>query len=105
MTRSTTLEAFGLEGAIEDGASAVPHQHFDRTHGGDGTAFAENELHRVSFVFFGSIQNAMRLMMDAFYSEGPSGGHYRNLMGTFTQVGCGVFLASTGELTITQEFR
>jgi len=54
---------------------------------------------------FGSVQNAVRMMMDAFFREGPTGGHYVNMMNaSSTQVGCGV-VRRNGELTIVQDFR
>jgi uncharacterized protein YkwD len=103
VTRSAALEAFAAEGAKEDAASTAAHQHFVRTNGG-GIAFAENELHRVSVSFFKSTQDAIAQSLSGFLSEGPGGGHYQNLMGNYTQVGCGVFLAGE-QITFVQDFR
>jgi uncharacterized protein YkwD len=103
VTRSATLEAFAAEGAKEDAASAVAHQHFNRTNGG-GVAFAENEFRRVSTVFFTSTRDAIAQFMTSFYAEGSGGGHYQNLMGAYSQVGCGVFVANS-EITFVQDFR
>lgn len=103
LTRSSALETFAAEGARADGHGTVPHQHFEAQRP-PLVALAENELHRLPFNLFGSIQQAMREAMQAYYAEGPSGGHYQNLMGPFADVGCGVYLAN-GEITLVQNFR
>jgi hypothetical protein len=46
----------------------------------------------------------MRAAMEGFYGEGPSGGHYQNLEGQFSQVGCGVYIANQ-RITLIQDFR
>ena len=46
----------------------------------------------------------MHAAMDGFYGEGPSGVHYQNLEGPFSQVGCGVYIANQ-RITLIQDFR
>ena len=51
-----------------------------------------------------SVLGALRQAISAFYAEGPSGGHYQNLEGPYTQVGCGVFIDNR-LITFVQDFR
>ena len=67
-------------------------------------ALAENELHRVAATFFASTRDAIAVGLASFHGEGSIGGHYKNLMGGYTQVGCGAFVAN-GQLTFVQDFR
>ena len=38
------------------------------------------------------------------WAEGPGGGHYENMRGPYTELGCGVFVNGV-EITIVQDFR
>jgi hypothetical protein len=102
LTRAPDLEAFAAAGAQEDGEKHQAHAHFDRLLG--GPAFAENELPWWPLAQFGSVQETMRQGIAVFYQEGPSGGHFRNLMGPYTQIGCGVYIADR-DITVVQNFR
>lgn len=103
LTRSSTLEAYAAEGAQEDGQAHAGHRHFQRTQGG-GIAFAENELPWWPTAQFQNVRAVMASGIAGFYGEGPGGGHYDNMMGGYTQVGCGVYIAN-GEITVVQNFR
>ena len=104
LTESAALESYAAAGAQADAASGVPHSHFQNTHGG-GVALAENEvLTQPLTILGGSVQSAMRAAMQGFYGEGPGGGHYQNLEGQFTQVGCGVYIGQK-LITLVQDFR
>jgi hypothetical protein len=43
--------------------------------------------------------------MDALWAEGPSGGHYQNIVGPYTQVGCGIYILNGSEVHVTTDFR
>lgn len=103
LSRSSALESFAADAARNDGQSKVGHQHFQRTNGG-GLSRAENELPWWPMNRFADVRDVMRQGIAGFYSEGPGGGHFENMTGTYTQLGCGVYLAN-GEITVTQEFR
>ena len=103
LAQSSVLEAYAATGAQADAISRVPHSHFDGTSGG-GVALAENELLAAGLALFGTVQEAMRQAIGAFYAEGPTGGHYQNLEGPYTQVGCGVYIANA-VITFVQDFR
>jgi hypothetical protein len=103
LSQSAALESYAATGAQVDANARVPHSHFQSTNGGS-VALAENELLATALNLFGTVQETMRQSIAAFYAEGPSGGHYQNLEGPYTQVGCGVFIAS-GLITLVQDFR
>ena len=100
LTRSGALEAYAAAGAQEDGLAHAPHQHFRSTNGG-GLAWAENEIPWWSATSSHAvIQQGLAMM----WAEGPGGGHYENMRGPYTQLGCGVF-ANGNEITVVQDFR
>jgi hypothetical protein len=102
LTRSSALEAYATDGARIDQQANQPHQHFISGNGG-GVALAENEQ-TIPANTTVSTQSAMASMLSLFYSEGPGGGHYQNIMGGSTQVGCGVY-RTADVMTITEDFR
>src|SRR5688572_2640757 len=42
--RAADIDAFAAEGAMIDGTAHEAHKHFSDTNGGNGIAFAENEI-------------------------------------------------------------
>lgn len=103
LNRSTRLEEFAAEGARRDGSARVAHAHFNATRN-QRIAFAENEVPWWPFARSGNVQSVIRQGIAGFWAEGTGGGHYKNLTGMYTQVGCGVFV-NNGEITIVQDFR
>jgi hypothetical protein len=98
------LQQFATEAARVDTEEGVPHTHFRRTNGGDGTAVAENTIPWWNVSRHGSVRNVMRAGLEQMWAQGPAGAHFENLRGRYTEVGCGVFLAN-GEVTVSQDFR
>jgi uncharacterized protein YkwD len=98
VTRSSTLEAYAAEGARMDGLAHSPHLHF-RSSG--GIAFAENEI---PWWQASSVRTVMQQGLAMMWAEGPGGGHYENMRGRYTQLGCGVFVNGL-EITVVQDFR
>jgi uncharacterized protein YkwD len=100
VSRSTELESFGAQAAEYDGKLGVPHSYFRVTNGG-GISKAENEL----LLWKGySVDQVIREGIARMWAEGPGGGHYENLVGNYTQVGCGIWL-NGNEVNIGQELR
>ena len=100
LTRSSALEAYAAVGAREDGLTGQPaHQHFKRTNGG-GVARAENEMWGSNLPVHTLLVRGLANM----WAEGPGGGHYENMRGPYTELGCGVFVSGV-EITIVQDFR
>jgi hypothetical protein len=101
--RSSELEAFAEEGAEVD-FDSQPHMHFGSD--GGGVALAENECPQQGgwTLAAGESENTVVAQcIRAFYEEGQGGGHYENLMGPYTRVGCGVY-EQDGKITIVQDF-
>ena len=102
--QSAELEAYADEGAQVDFSSS-PHNHFSST-GGGGIAFAENECPQQGNWTLPAGGDATQVVIQcvaAFYSEGPGGGHYENMMGPYAKLGCGIY-ESGGKITIVQDF-
>jgi len=108
LTESSQLEAYAATGAMDDYTSGSAHSHFMDTQGG-GIAFAENECPGFDGWNLGLTGGDMTALVDmcmqAFYSEGPGGGHYENMMGAFGTLGCGIYEdTATQNVTITQDY-
>jgi len=106
--RSATLEAFALVGAMTDGAAMSAHKHFIAT-GGGGISFAENEIPWwPKSSYGGTVQDVMRMGIQLMWNEGPgtgaAHGHYTNMTGAYTQLGCGADLIGD-LLTVTIDFK
>jgi uncharacterized protein YkwD len=104
LARTDRLEQFAREAARVDTEEGVPHTHFRRTNGGNGTAVAENTIPWWKMSRHGSVHNVIRAGLEQMWAQGPGGGHFENLRGRYTEVGCGVFV-SNGEVTVSQDFR
>lgn len=99
---SADLEAYADEGAMVDFGTS-PHHHFSSTNGG-GIAFAENECPQQGNWTVGTdMVETVKDCMAAFYSEGPGGGHYENMMGAYGTIGCGIYQEGN-KVTILQDF-
>jgi uncharacterized protein YkwD len=104
LVQSAEIEAYADEGAEVDFETA-PHNHFTST-GGGGIALAENECPAQggwTLAAGEDISAVVGRCVAAFYAEGPGGGHYENMMGPYTKVGCGI-PESGGRITIVQDF-
>jgi hypothetical protein len=102
VARSAELEAYADEGAAID-HDGSPHQHFGDTSGG-GIAFAENECPHWSLASAGGdLSQLVGSCIEAFFSEGPGGGHYDNMMGNYAALGCGLYVEGDS-VTIIQDF-
>ncbi len=103
LDHSAELEAYANTSAQDDTEMQSAHAHFSSTHGG-GIAFAENEC--PSFLGWrvqGDVRNTIAQCLQAFYDEGPGGGHYENMMGDYGTLGCGVYVQDSG-ITIAQDY-
>jgi hypothetical protein len=102
LSRSAALEAYAADGARIGQQANKPHQHFTSANGG-GVALAENEQIAATSNSI-STQNGIAPMLSFFYSEGPGGGHYQNMMAGYAQVGCGIY-RTADVMTITEDCR
>ncbi len=110
LVENAGLEDYAGTGAQTDYDANSPHSHFGSTSGG-GIAFAENECpgHSGWTLAPGGDMNALvGTCIAAFYSEGPGSdyathGHYINMMGDYTALGCGIYQSGT-DVTIVQDY-
>jgi uncharacterized protein YkwD len=103
LKRSPALEEFAARAAANDGRAHVGHQYFRRTRGG-GVSHAENAIPWWRLSDVGGVRGALEQGAQMMWDEGRSGGHYRNMTGKYSQMGCGIFV-NGDEVTIVQEFR
>ena len=103
LIRSVALEAYAATAAPYDRAARAAHRYFRKTNGG-GVAFAENQIPGWPLPQFGSVREIIRSGLAMMWAEGRGGGHYDNLAGSYTQVGCGVFVHGN-LVTVVQAFR
>lgn len=100
LTRSADLEGFAAKAAEVDTLAHVAHHHFSTTNGG-GTSMAETEiLWWRGYPVHAVIEQGLAQM----WHSGPGSNHHAVLAGSFTQVGCGIFVDGT-EVTVSQDFR
>jgi hypothetical protein len=101
--RSDTIDAFSTEAARVDGEAHEAHKYFLETNGGHGIATAENVIPWWKVSDWGSVDNVVRKGVSQMWAEGPSGYHYVNMRGGYTQMGCGIAVIN-GEVTVSQNF-
>ena len=89
--------------ARNDGTFHVGHQYFRRTRGG-GIAHAENEIPWWPLNDFRTIDDLVLAGLSEMWREGRRGGHYRNMIGPYARLGCGIFV-NGNEVTVVQAFR
>lgn len=99
--RSTALEAFAQIGVEHDASVRIPHDYFRQTNGG-GVAKAETEILWWRGFATSRVISAGLAQM---WAVGPGGEHYDILVGRYTDVGCGVFVSPSGEVSVSQDFR
>jgi hypothetical protein len=104
LARTGALEDFATEAARVDTQEGVPHTHFRRTNGGNGTARAENTIPWWNMSRHGSVRSVIRSGLEQMWAQGPGGTHFENLRGQYSEVGCGIFVGD-GEVTVSQDFR
>lgn len=103
LSRSSALEAYAAAAAPHDSAARAAHRYFRKTDGG-GVAYAENQIPWWPLPRYGSVHEVIRSGMAMMWAEGRGGGHYDNIAGSYTEVGCGIFV-SGGQVTVVQAFR
>jgi len=69
--------------------------------GGGGMAIAENEI--LWWKGFG-VQSVIQQGLQQMWQAGPKGEHYDIMVGSFSQIGCGIFVNGS-EVTVAQDFR
>jgi uncharacterized protein YkwD len=104
LQRSEVLEEYATAAARTDGLAHVAHQYAHQTNSGNGTSRAENAILWWSLRYYGSVQQVVKLGLADMWEKGEGGSHYRNIVGNYTEAGCGIFV-NGDEVTVVQAFR
>lgn len=105
LARDSGLEIFADEGAQQDAAQKSAHAHF--THNENGTAYAENEIpgwFGWTLSQYKDVHGVIQAGLATMWAEGPGGGHYDNMTGDYTKLGCGVNVAGD-QVTVVQDYK
>lgn len=100
LARSSALETFAAQAAEHDAQVRTAHAFFTRTNGA-GVAKAETQV--LWWKGF-AVRDVVERGLAQMWRAGPGGSHYDIIAGSFTEVGCGIYI-SQGEVTISQDFR
>lgn len=100
---SAALEAYADEGARYDAARDKAHAHFGAVD--PNPADAENEIPGWPLKDYKTVSAVMVQGSKMMWDEGPGGGHYENIKGSHTTVGCGIHITAAGDVWIIQDFR
>lgn len=105
LARSPALEAFAAIGACWDAhVPGTPHSHF-KTKAYYQLTDAENELPNWPLGYYRSIAAILDQGTKLMWDEGPGGGHYENMIGDHTAIGCGIYIAADSGVWVTQDFK
>lgn len=104
LTRSTVLEEYATAAARTDGTVKTAHHHARTTNLGNYTAKAENAILWWSLRYYGTVESIVRRGLEDMWKQGDGGSHYKNIVGDFTETGCGIFV-NGDEVTVVQAFR
>ncbi len=102
---STSLEAFADQGARYDAARNVAHGHFSAFSKSAVPADAENALPGWPLKDFKNVGAIVQQGTQQMWAEGPGGGHYENIRGDQTQLGCGIYVTPAGNVWVIQDFK
>lgn len=104
LARSSVLEEYAATAARTDGTVKIAHHHARTTNLGNGLSRAENAILWWSLRYYGTVESVVRRGLDDMWKQGDGGSHYRNLVGNYTETGCGIFV-NGDEVTVVQAFR
>jgi uncharacterized protein YkwD len=105
LARNTLLDDFARDGARVDHQARESHRHLNTTpFPGEFRALAANELPWWHYEGPDSVRLTLRTGIASFWAEGPGGGHYENIVGNYSELGCGIWIEGDG-ITVVQVFR
>lgn len=101
LARSFDLEVIANTAARVDGTAHAGHSYSQSI---PTRTWAENELPWWPLAQFVTVHAVLEAGIAGMWAEGPSGGHYQNIVSNVAGLGCGVFI-NGGEITVAQDFR
>jgi hypothetical protein len=100
LANAADLDAFSAVAVKYDALAGAPHVYFEQTNG-DGVSRAEIEL--LGWRNF-TVRDAITQGLAQMWAGGPAGEHYRIIAGSYSQVGCGIFVNGSA-VSVAQDFR
>ena len=105
VVRSAGLEAFADQGARYDSERDKAHAHFSAFSKGAVPSDAENAIPGWPLKTYKTVAKIVGEGAKMMWAEGPGGGHYENIKGSHTAVGCGIYVNPAGGVWIIHDFK
>jgi uncharacterized protein YkwD len=102
---SASLEAFADQGARYDSERNAAHGHFSAFSKGAVPSDAENAIPGWPLKNYKTVAKIVAEGAKQMWAEGPGGGHYENIKGSHTVVGCGIYVNPAGGVWIIHDFK
>ncbi|GEM_PF-1174536 len=102
---STSLEAFADQGARYDSERNVAHGHFGAFSIRAVPADAENAIPGWPLKNYKTVAKVVAEGAKMMWAEGPGGGHYENIAGNQTVLGCGIYVNPAGGVWVIHDFK
>lgn len=102
---SKSLEAFADQGARYDAERNKAHAHFGAFSVRAVPSDAENAIPGWPLKNYKTVAKVVHDGAKMMWDEGPSGGHYENIKGSHTQVGCGIYVTPSGGVWVIHDFK
>ncbi len=102
---SRSLEAFADQGARYDSERDAAHGHFSAFSKGAVPSDAENAVPGWPLKSYRTVAAVVAEGAKMMWAEGPGGGHYENIKGRHSQVGCGIYVTSAGDVWVLHDFK
>ena len=102
---SKSLEAFADQGARYDSERNKAHAHFGAFSVRAVPSDAENAIPGWPIKNYKTVAKVVFDGAKMMWDEGPGGGHYENIKGSHTQVGCGIYVTPSGGVWVIHDFK
>lgn len=102
---SGSLAAFADQGARYDAERNKAHAHFSVFSARAIPSDAENEVPGWPLRNYLTVAKVVQEGAKMMWDEGPGGGHYENIKGSHTQVGCGIYATPSGGVWVIHDFK
>jgi uncharacterized protein YkwD len=104
LSQSDQAQEFAAAAARADHLSGTAHGYINGPNRPTGN-YAENQANRwPTALAGGSARGFIERALAGMWAEGPGGGHYENIRGAYTLLGCAIYADATSA-TFVQHFR
>ena len=102
---SKSLEAFADQGTRYDSERNQAHAHFGAFSKQADPSDAENAVPGWPIKQYKNVAAVVAQGAKMMWDEGPGGGHYDNIIGDHTAVGCGIYMTPAGGVWVIHDFK